>query len=195
MNKFWKKRKVILEKYYPFAVAILTAALYYLSDIKFMDSFEDLLSASMGFASILIGFLGVLIALLFSLSNNVIRNYIFKNMEYKKRMYNFFKVPIISGFLFVILSFLLYLRKTIAQIDFFKILIMDLQKIITGVWIFFFILFISSSYRLIKIVLQIAFSESNNEKQLENKEDIYDEKEYNEIKKMYTITNEKKNNP
>ena len=74
----------IIEEYYPVALSLVVVLLYYFVDIDFKDDFSELLSASMSFASILIGFLGVLIALLFSLNNNVIRNYILEKNTYKK---------------------------------------------------------------------------------------------------------------
>ena len=106
-------------------------------------------------------------------------------------MYKFFQVPIISGFLFVVLSLSLYLRKTIAQIECLKKIITNLQEPINVAWVFCLVFFISSSYRLIKLVLQIAFFESTDEEAAENEELEYDVEEYNQVKETYAITKEK----
>lgn len=186
-DKLW----AIYEECYPFIAALLIVGIYRLADIKLQDSFAELLSACMSFASILIGFLGVLIALLFSLNSNAIRNYIFGDIKYKKKMYRFFRVPVVSGFLFVVLSLLLYLKKTIAQVELLKKIVTEVRMFINLAWIFFLVFFILSSYRLIKIVLQIAFSERI--EKIETEEQKYDIEEYNEAKELCVMTKEVEN--
>ena len=183
----------IIEEYYPVALSLLVVLLYYFVDIDFKDDFSELLSASMSFASILIGFLGVLIALLFSLNNNVIRNYILEENTYKKRMYRYFNIPVITGFLFVILSLTLYLKQTIADIEPLQKIIKYVQEFLNIAWIFLFVFFIASSYRLIKIVLRIAFAENvNSEVEKAENEPVLDMDKYARVQEEYAATKNKR---
>jgi len=189
------KKWDFFEKYCPLMLSLVAALLYLAVDIEFKDNFSELLSASMSFASILIGFLGVLIALLFSLNNNAIRNYILGNSIYKKRMYQYFNIPVITGFMFVILSLALYLKQTIANLDFLHKVIEYVQEIFNIAWIFLFVYFITSSYRLIKIVLRIAFAENvNDELQEEENAPALDWEKYSRIQEEYAATKNKKKN-
>lgn len=164
----------IFEDVYPIGFAILITVGYLGLNIELKDSFEDLLSASIGFASIMLGFLGVLIALLFSL-NGRMKNYIFENEHYKARIKRYFKVPIETGFTFVIISLLMYLRKTLLGFSIFSALMMNIVKVI---WIFIFVWFTAASYRLIHIVLHIAFKDTPQEPNSEDEEDKLDEEAY-----------------
>ncbi|MBE5951923.1 MAG: hypothetical protein E7260_10090 [Lachnospiraceae bacterium] len=178
------------EQHSPTIVSLLAVIMYFIIDIEFKDSFETLLSASMSFASILIGFLGVLIALLFSLNNNLIRNYIFQNKMYKTKMHRYFQVPVISGFLFVILSFVMHLKKTIAGIGFLQDVIGFMQELLNAAWVFLLVFFITASYRLIGIVLRIAFAENVEEMVEVTKEEELNLEEYSRLQEEYAITEE-----
>lgn len=184
IDKVW----YYIERLYPSGLAFAVVIIYFLSHVKFRDSFSDILSACLSFCSIMIGFIGVLMALLFSLNKNAIKDFVFKNAHYERLIFVFFRTPIQTGFIFIILSLLLYLRNTLASMTEFQTVMTYLIDTIKTVWIFTFVLFTTSSYRLIRIVLRIVFYKSEVDDDEPQEEEQLDTTSYAVLQEKYAIT-------
>jgi hypothetical protein len=116
------------------------------------EEFDKILDASINFSSILTGFVGALIAILFSIKDTELMKYLFK---YKKKnvLLHYFKNTVLSGIIIVIFSAILYLRNNLININIVKFSI--------SVWIFLIIYFILASYRIIDIMMIIIFKDPN----------------------------------
>lgn len=180
-----------IEQWYPFALSVIVVVIYlFLFNINIVDDIDTIINAVISFASILVGFIGTLLALLFSLNNNPIVKFIFKDEHYNKLMKKFFIRVFQSGFILIVCSLVLFLRKTINNIDFFNLRILYFNQeitiliIIKIIWIFSLSYFGSSSYRIILIITKIAFTYNNiNEDDKADEGEELDIEEYEKLKK------------
>lgn len=150
---------LFIEEIYPYVIASITsiiAILVIVFDIDIIDNVDSILNAVISFTSILIGFIGALFALLFSLENNPIVKHIFKDTHYSKLIKKYFSSSISSGFLAIMFTLVLFFRATLYSIidSTFSIYILDIIKVI---WVFINTLFALQSYRVIHIIIKIAF--------------------------------------
>lgn len=111
------------------------------------ESYIDLLSAAIVFASILVGLIGVLMSVLFGVKNDE-RVKLFLNYT-RAEMKRLFKSSIGAGFLLVILSMMLYMP-----------LPKNIEMIVFLAWSFFIGYSFCSMYRVFDIVLHIIFSDT-----------------------------------
>lgn len=190
---FNEKRISVMERFYPAFFSCVAVLLYLCIRPSFQDSFSELLSACLSFVSIMLGFIGVLIALLFSLNSNMIKDYVLNDGTLKKRIYRFFISPIYSGFAFILISMLFYIKNTIYSIGLSERVIEGIWLIIKLAWIYFLIYFIASSHRIVYIVLHISFyNKSDDELDGQEKEgfDPKNDEEYKRMQEEYVITKE-----
>lgn len=181
------------EKYYPYIIATiisLVAIICLVCDMKIKDDIDSILNAVISFASILIGFIGALFALIFSLNENPIVKYVLCNEHYSKLMKQYFKVSINSGFIAILFTVLLFFRNTIGS---FNISGFDFLGIIFGIkiiWIYCVTFFSLSSYRLIYLVLKISFVSSGIDAEKERMESRVDDEEINKMDEEIAIDDE-----
>lgn len=182
----------LMERFYPSFFSCVAVFLYLCIRPSFQDSFLELLSACLSFVSIILGFIGVLIALLFSLNSNMIKNYILNDEVLKRRIYRFFISPIYSGFVFILVSMLFYMKNTIYGVGLPDKIIAGMWFIAKLIWIYFLIYFITSSHRIVHIVLHISFyDESNVELDGQTERQFTSENEkYKEMQERYSIASE-----
>jgi hypothetical protein len=184
---------LIFEKYYPYVFALIMSiisSVCLLFKVKLVDDISSILNAIISFASIIIGFLGALLALIFSLNNNPIVKYIFDSKHYKKLMKQYFKISINSGFITILTTILLFFRNTIRSIVYLNLNFDFILGALKVSWVFFVVLFSLSSYRLIYIILKISFSSvDDGEEQDENVPtvDIEQEKAIEEMRQELEI--------
>lgn len=169
MPRIWKNDnlKREFENWYPFIFGIIAVFFYLILFRKIQyNNFDSVLNAVISFASIFITFIGALVTLIFSLINREIVKIIFDNYQYKRRLKKYFIRSCQSGFILVGLSICLLVRDSI-----FKFLSESLIHIIAQVseliikcfWVYIFIYFILSSYRIIALMIGIAFSTPRSE--------------------------------
>lgn len=179
---------LFLEKWYPSLISVLIVIIYLLfKPVLVADNLDSILNAVISFTSILLGFIGVLITLIFSLINISIVGEIFKDEFHRKQMHNYFRRCIQAGFILIGVTILLFFRNTISQYLYIqvvqlKICIIDFIKI--G-WIFLTPYFSLVSYRIISLVLRAAF-EPAIEGQNENTENE-DAEDYTDIREKHKI--------
>ena len=154
-----KNLEEIWERYYPVVIAVIFVAIiiFINPELCIWDDINAILSATISFASIVICFLGALVALIFSTENKIM-NTVIESEYYSIRIRKFFLRPIQFGFTWVFLSIIFFFRVTFYNIyTLNKIDIKNTMIISKAIWLYLFIYFLLSSYRIISIILKISF--------------------------------------
>ncbi len=123
--------------------------------------FDKILDSSIMFSSIIVGFVGVLVGILFSLRDSELIQLFFETRTRgRERLKLYFKQNIISGILLVVFSMLLYLRAHLGSC---------VQMLALITWTFLLVFVFFSTYRIIDIIMHILFSanDKNENQELE----------------------------
>ncbi len=161
--------KGLVQRWGPTSISLLLAIvaiiIYIRVDVK--GEFNEILQAAIVFASIIIGFTGVLMSILYSLSDRKAMEEFMSTAEYQL-LKSYFKKCVFVGLLLVFISMALFIRHTYP--NYFVIILF--------VWVFLLGYTFTGFYRIIQIIFSIAFTNDD----LENKKpaDI----EMNEIDKI-----------
>lgn len=135
------------------------------------EGFNKILDSTVVFASIMVGFIGVLMGVLFSIRDAELIKLFFESRGVRI-LKRYFRDNIISSILLVILSITMYLRE--------YLLFFDWPVYIGWSCLLAFTLF--SAIRIIHIIFHIVFSESDNS---EDEEVNMDELNREKIRKQY----------
>lgn len=178
-----KKVKKYIESYGPLIIsAIGTMLIVYLlkrcSKIElfggdFNGTFDRILDSSVVFASIIVGFSGVLMGILFSISERRIMKSFFRGYA-KSKMKTYFGRNILAGLLLVFISLGLYMR------DYF---VDNMGGSIALIWLFLLLYVLSSAYRIISIMMHVLFSLDDVNENAEPAAVRMDPSEANELEK------------
>lgn len=137
-----------LEKLYPFIFSLLSFIIGFiylnLVHISYTSAFDNVLNAVITFSSILVGFIGVLLGLLFSISNSPIVSKMFEKSE-KYVLKNYFIDSIVSGILLVFFSIMLFLREYINTFINFQIINLSIYKCLFIFWCALIVYVLSST--------------------------------------------------
>ena len=191
----WDK-KLIIEKSYPLAIsAVVTLIIVGASSGAVLkDDMATAVNAVLVVVSIFLGFIGVLIGLIFAQSDNDILSEVFDSEHLLGLLKKYFMSVYKTGFLLLILSICIFFRNTIDEIiknKFGTILVkfemLKIEKIMIYLWILFLIWFFLSTYRLVRIVVELIFQKST--KKNEDKEET---KDYTDLQNRHK--NDKLNN-
>lgn len=175
----------IFEQWYPFVIGVLITGIIFTLDI-FPDKIvinNYVLNAIVSLTSILLGFLGVFIALIFSIMNFQVVEIVFKEEHFRIRLRNFFMRACRSGFCLLFSTIMLYFDNSIYKFASIQILNMKitLYSIIKYLWCFLIIYFCLSTYQVISIVIKMAFTE----KKKNDKEDA--QNDYSELRDKHKL--------
>lgn len=157
------KNKTV-EKYYPLVISsIFTLLIAINAEVtSISNKLEKILEAVITFSSILIGFLAAMLGIIFSIKDTEIIYSILNYDDTKDTFVTYFRKPIISGFLTVIISALLFLDDSIPNIKLEQINLEIITiKSLFVLWMFILIYFILSSFRIIDILMIIILDKSN----------------------------------
>lgn len=175
LSLFW-------EMYYPIIFGLLSAAGYVILGIELKDDSSLILNAIISFTSVIIGFLGVILTLIFGLKDNPLVEFILGNKHYKSLVKYYFKFSIIFGFITILLTIIMFLKNTIRSLSWNNFDLFPLLYVLKTLFVFCVVCFMLSSYRLINIILKIAFMEQREPD--EEKMDGNDEELQEKMKKM-----------
>lgn len=155
-------KKLTWEEIYPAFFAIVSAALIhtFTKVTSISDEFIKILEGVITFSSIMVGFIAALLGILFSIRDTELINHLFEHCDNRKRCLIFFRNPIISGLLIVIVSCLLFLDEQIPNITLpiYNISISSVKLLFT-MWCVLCVYFVLSSYRIIDIIMLIIFKD------------------------------------
>lgn len=178
------KESNFLEKTGPIVAAIITfigtMIISTKCDTVGLDQYlNDLLNVVITFSSILIGFIGVLLGLLFSLRDSKIVEILFR---YTTRyiLKHYFMRTLISGTVVVGISILLYVRNLINFDILSNITLID---ILGSLWLASLIHLVFATYILIDIIMYIVFSEDTEQ----NRDTIPCIKDYSELEEKHKV--------
>lgn len=180
-KRFW-----MIENFYPLVVSIIisVACSIVFRNIKIEDDVNSILSAVLNFAAIIIGFFGVLISILFGSPINDIIVYVMDDKRYKKLLKRYFFSAIISGFILILFTITIFFRATIDSV--LANVTKFMHFILKYGWLFFLVYFSLTSYRVISVIMKIAFRDNPIIK--EDDEEI-DKAEYEKMKEEKNIAN------
>jgi len=133
----------------------------------FTSAFDNVISTIVIIVSILMGFVGVLLALLVSVRHTTFIVQLFK-IKSPALMKKYFSNTLVSGFLLVVLSAVLYLRSWIYGLHLpFEI---DLYIILIALWVSMIAYVALAFRRVVNIMMDILFKSNE-----ESKKDEYNE--------------------
>lgn len=143
------------ENYYPVGFAGIGLFIFYNLDYEVIQSADGFVNAIISFSSILIGFLGVVIALLYSIKQENFLKLILKNRYYKKKLQKYCNTALFSGFIVVIFSLMMLGKMTIKLNG--PHIIFEILEMIKYAEVFSLIYFIMASFRVIRFILKCVF--------------------------------------
>lgn len=172
-GKKMKKKEDLFEKFYPIIFAIIITILYkvFLMSEYLPQNFDKIIDASIYFSTIIIGFLGVLIAIIFSIRNSEIMKFILSNKGREFKYY--FKCTLISGVVWIFDGAMLYIRTDLPVISKYKI---HISYYVLLLWVLLMVYFVASSFRIIDIMIEILFKDPNPSIKTPRSEKLDDEK-------------------
>lgn len=167
----WSKISGWAEQWLPliFAMIAVTITFIYLSnhDPLLGDEFDNILNAVITFASICVGFLGVLMGILFSLGSSISISLFLSRADKNGTIKEYFSRPIISGMLVVVMGILLYIRNGLKMTIFTIKVPYTLEDCIIACWIGLITYLIAATYRIINAMMYVLFSHTEKDKELE----------------------------
>ncbi len=179
-------RGVQFESRYPFFIstclAIVTGIVLNCLNTS-LGNLDKVIDGIITFSSIIIGFLGVLLAILLSIRNTEIITYIFAHTQ-KNVLLKYFRSAVISGLLLVIMSISMFFLKKFKGINLFNLFTLD--KVLFLLWIYLMSYFFLSSYRIIDIVMCIVFKDPQATSKRPKSKKIEPDKE-EALKKRYSM--------
>lgn len=148
------KKKEWIPHLIPWLVSICIVALSLRLGFSYsLDKFEKVLDSFIPFSSIMVGFLATLLGILMTIRNTPIM----KTIEKEKQLpvlKHYFVEPIACGFAVVIMSTVLQLLLTSEELW---------VQYFFAIWLFFCCLFVISSYRVIRLLLEILFKSDSSQ--------------------------------
>lgn len=144
----------MLERFVPVVLGGVFGIIAFLAPLKSIlaggmleTAFDSILSSIIGFSSVAIGFAGVLLAVLFSIKNDSAAIESLFECCKKERLKEYFKCNILSLMALILVSMLMYLRSFLPCLSVFF-----------SIWIFLLVFGLSSTYRLISLMMHIVFN-------------------------------------
>ncbi len=174
-----KRDKLIsyIEEWSPLFFSALVTFLFVINPIIILDDIDNALNAIISLTSILLGFTGVLVTLMFGMLETRVMKTIFdESFSFKKRLKRYFSLNCCSGFILLFLSVLLFFRETLKNIC-----INIVWAFTKYAFVFFLLYFIFSSFRIIYITIQLLFLPMNAD--TDNNE--ADQEDYTDLRERY----------
>lgn len=141
----------------------------------FGSTFDKILDSTIVFSSIIVGFTGVLMGILFSISEKKLMRRFFSTRA-RKLLKAYFARNIISGMLLVVSSMLLYMRDYMT---------FETKLIISYVWSVLLIYVFCSAYRIIAIIMHILFASVDEDENQEPSGRKMDDSRVRELEQQY----------
>lgn len=181
---------ILIEHCYPALCGIAGClVLFIIFDYAIISDLSNLLNSIINFTTLVIGFLGVLLALLFSLNENIFIKFIFEDEYYRKKLKIFFKAPIISGFALVLCSISMLFKISVKwnTLSIINYLFTNIKYI----EVFLLIYFILSSYRIMNFVLKYVFSSTKHIEEEKLPNEGYSKEDIKVLQEKYAINHKK----
>ena len=182
-------KKLVAEKNYPLVGSVvLTLIIVGMSFvIELKDDILTAVNAVLVVVSILLGFIGVLVGLIFAQSDNEILSVVFISEHLINLLKKYFVSVYRTGFVVLGLSIGMFFKETVNQIILDKVgmifkecHIVYIDKVFVYLWILFLIWFLLATYRLVKIVVDLIFQKKKEPEKLQP-----DVKDYTSLENKY----------
>lgn len=144
-----------LEKYGPEFLGVIGGILVLVISNKYGlgESFYRVLDATTVFSSIIVGFMGALLGILYSMSNTDLIQTLFEYRENKKLLKSYFFRCITAGICLAAVSTVLYLK------GYMHLVLLVVAMLL---WGFLLVYTFACTYRILNIMLHIIFVENKN---------------------------------
>lgn len=177
MGRLW-------ERYNPIILGFLAVGITWFFKLKpSIAGFEKVLDGVITFSSIVIGFLGALLAIILSISKSNVIQHLYKHVHHtkgKNYFYNYFQEAIIVGFIVVISSIFMYVFRKMTTLPWYG-------HMTFYIWIFSTAFFLAAAFRIINILMLTLFVESQKSHQEEYKQkSILSPEELENLKRQAT---------
>lgn len=166
-----KNIQSVKEQIYPIIIGIIFVIIgilllhYFDLPIKSdNDVLNKIIDSVINFTSIIVGFIGVLVGILFSIRSSKLVTLLFRYNS-RKKLKSYFKSAFICGMLLIFISIVMYARVEIALV--FKDICSCISEALFIVWMFFIGNTMACCYRIINIMILILFSDDTENKLLE----------------------------
>lgn len=165
VNDVKNKSYAFIEKWMPFIMLIVVTTLYAYIDKKCSfvitsETYDKILDSMITFVSVVLGFVGVLIGILFSIRNTKLVKMLFEHKSREKLQW-YFTESFLSGVIFILLSIAMYAKNEI----------MVMNKLVS-LWVGFIAYTLLCNCRIIKIIMYIVFYDDNKENPKQDKMEI-----------------------
>lgn len=145
------------ERFYPLLISVTVLGLSVILNLQpYIKGFEKVLDGTITFTSIVIGFLGALLAIILSISKTKVMQHLYNHIDKsngKNLLYSYFRQSVLTGFIVVVSSISMYVFREMMTLPWYG-------KIIFYLWIFTTVYFILASYRIVNILMTTLFTES-----------------------------------
>lgn len=147
----------IRDRVYPYILGLIAIFVsWFFALDPTIKGFDNVLDGLISFSSIVLGFLAALLAIILSISKSPVMNHLYNytssggNIDGKTLLFSYFRSALFTGFATVIISIYMFIICN-------KEVITSFEQLVTYMWIGFAITFISSSYRIVSILMFTLF--------------------------------------
>lgn len=163
MKRVKKEMRVsFFDRNYPLALFLFAlVATYFITKrhtIELAETFVNVLNSTITWTSVLLGFLGVLLGILFSLQNTEMVQILFKHAT-RNTLKRYFCEGLLSGIFLVLISMVLFIIE---------------HHALFSLWVGTVLYSLASAYRIISLMMQILFSPKISLDGSENKTQVMD---------------------
>lgn len=143
-------------------VSVLSLAYMAVNVVEPFAALTQMLDAAITFGSIIVGFVGALLAILVTVWDSDAIRTLFETWI-RERLRSFFRGTIVGGFLLVTLSGILHLGSTINTVTWDGIGGLAPFELLLGAWLGLSVYVLLSAYRIMSIMMHIIFNARQNE--------------------------------
>lgn len=172
------KINAFIEVWLPLILLPISLLLYIEIDKKFniciaYDIYVKILDSMITFISIVLGFVGVLIGILFSIRNTHLVKQLFRYKS-REKLKRFFNEALLSGLIFILISIVMYMKNEFTITKYFM----------PSLWVGFLSYTIACDIRIINIVMNIVFFDDSDSK---SEKDEMPKQEKENLRRKYKI--------
>ena len=143
----------LVESYAPLiaSITVVVFTLKYLlyKEVVFSSGFDNVLNAVITFSSITVGFLGVLLGIMFSLNSSKSISLFMNKEKANHQVKKYFYAAILSGFSVTVLGVLLFVREKLDFAVCSKLPIFSWADFLFTIWLGLSMYMITTTYRII----------------------------------------------
>lgn len=192
VNTFQSKIPGLIEKWAPLIVAFACFIFGLMFSLEkglvLGPEFDNILNAVITFASISVGFLGVLLGVLFSMNSESVKKFLAIDRA-KRLTKKYFVSALLSGTAVVVLGMLLFVRENfstpIKAFDEAGIIVLSWKELVFCLWLSVTVYLFLTTYRIINAMMQILFNHNEKDEEIKSVTSRKISSDVEELEKKY----------